>query len=282
MSSERGPSFHSGFVRRLMSVAALTAVAFAASSAPTRWVARADAALACGANSLHFAVALEEHTNAVRGGSAKIEFINEQLCSTAGVASFSSYWASVIGISAGGGVTNKIYQIGIDECKGAACPAGNPVNTPYYFYAYGRDASANCTEIGPEPVAFGGAPGSGLSTFTIQRIPAPGGGYFYEAKQGGIQRNFRPESNLQTCWGGVDAAEIGNEVLNVKDQNGGPDSNRQNFENPLWHNGSSWMAITRPAGGNCDILQQPPDLSSGCRWATDGSAKWWSWDTRFP
>jgi hypothetical protein len=115
--------------------------------------------------------------------------------------------------------------------------------------------------------------------FTVIRQFVSGQGNFYFAKINGATQVDIESGSLETCWGGVTRAEIFNEVFDPGDQSGGPNSNRQNFENPLWHNGTAWQAITRPAGANCDVIELG---TMRCQWAADGSAKWWSWDTRFP
>lgn len=256
----------------------LSALAIAMTGA---WGTEPVAALSCNGGDAHFAGTSDTHTNAVRGGSAKIEFVNEELCTTTGAASFSSYWSAVVGFHPDDTLGFNIFQVGVDECRNTACPSGVPTNTPYYFWAYGRMQSAACgVAVVPSPhLAPKGNAGSGLLTYTVIRENVPGQGLTYKAKISGQTQAHFPEATLLTCWGGVDAVQIFNEVLDDNDQSGGPNSNRQNFEAPQWHNGASWAPITRAAGSTCDFVDAS---TQRCQWASDGSDKWWSWDTRWP
>lgn len=239
-------------------------------------------AISCGSFSRAFAGTVETHMGAVLGASSRIEYVNEALCTPlpGGQGSFSSYWVAVVGNHPNDTVGRNIFQIGVDKCQGSACPAGVPVNDSYYFYAYGRMASSACgNAVDPMPVmAPKGLASAGKPLYSIFRQSIPGAGIFYVAKISGSQQTMRSASSLETCWSGVDSAQLLNEVAMPGDQLGGPDDQRQNWEDPLWRNGSVWQAITRQPNSQCDVEERSSDR---CRWSASGDPVWWSWDTRY-
>jgi hypothetical protein len=229
---------------------------------------------------LAFAGTIETHTNAVRGSSARIEYFNEALCSglAAGFGTYSAYWVAVVGQPTAG---RNIYQLGVDKCQGTACPASNPVKTPYYFWAYGRDPGGPCgNAVDPVPVkASLQPPSSGTVLYSIFRQFVSGQGNFYLAKISGQTQVQIDAASLETCWGGVDEAQLLNETLDQGDQSGGIVANAQNWESPLWHNGSAWVPITRPGFATCEAHDRP---TMQCRWDAAGAGQnFWSWDTRY-
>lgn len=255
-------------------VAALSLVGFLAASAPDTTLA-----LSCGTQDRYFQGTVENRAS-TKGGQAKIAYVNESVCTPvpSGQGAFSSYWVAVVGYDSGDPDGLNIYQIGVDKCRAAACPSGNPSNTPYYFYAYGRMDSASCgPAIGPAPVEVSGTP-SGLRTYTIVRESAPNG-YFYYARIDTATKNFRIEASLSSCWNGVDGVQILNETFYSGTQVGGPTSNYQDFQSPKWFNGNAWSTISRPAGTTCDV--PPPTSNQRCKWSTVTPNTWKSWDERF-
>lgn len=228
----------------------------------------------------HFAGTIDTHTNSVRGAQAGISYVNEALCPTSGSDAFSSYWVSVVGNDAGDSLGYNIYQVGVDKCKGGACPGSVPVNQSYYFYAYGRMASLACgMAVGPNPVlAPKGNAGAGTPTFQVLK-ELVGGSYFWITRISGSQQSSQPDSNLQTCWLGVDAVQIMNEVWDRNDQSGGSVSSNQSFISPKWNNGT-WTAITRVAGTSCDLIDET--ATQGCTWRSFTPDRWFSWDKRWP
>lgn len=154
--------------------------------------------------------------------------------------------------------------------------AYEPVNTPYYFWAYGRHESAACgPEVGPVPQFISGTP-SGLRTYTI--VPEAGpGSTFSVLKIDGVTKHQQPQSSLTSCWGSIDGVQIMNESFDTGTQAGGPTSNYQDFQNPKWRD-STWHTISRPPSTICD---DPPSPSRRCQWSTVTPNTWKSWDTRF-
>lgn len=265
---------------RLGAMARLLAVLTLASGALLVSAGTASAANCANAFVPAFAGNSDTHPNTVRGASARIEFVNQVLCAglAANSGSFSSYWVAVFNAA---GQARNIFQVGVDKCRGLACPSGVPVNTPYYFWAYGREPGGPCgNAVSPSPrLASAGLAGAGTPLFTVIRQFLPGEGNFYIAKISGATQVEIAATSLETCWGSVDHAQIFNETGDPGDQSGGPVGNKQNFEDPLWHNGSAWQPINRPAGADCDARER---ASMRCQWAANGSDVWWSWDTRFP
>ena len=234
---------------------------------------------ASGPQPRYFMGTIEDHST-TKGGEAKIAYVNETLCSPlpSGTGTFSSYWVALVNYEVDpiDEFGRNIYQIGIDECKGTACVAGAPSNTPYYFWAYGRNTSLSCGPlVDPEPVVIPGTP-SGLKLYTIVLVTA--GEDHYDAKIDGSIKNTKAADSLDVCWHGVDGVQILNESFNNGTQAGGPNSNYQDFQNPRWFNGSTWQTISRAAGTTCD---DPPSASRGCKWSTITPNTWRSWDTRF-
>jgi hypothetical protein len=113
----------------------------------------------------------------------------------------------------------------------------------------------------------------------FRQLAANGHDYDYHARISGVDVDIRPSTDLSYCWNGVDGAVIANEVWDRNDQSGGPDSNRQNFESPQWLDSGTWRSITRSQGSNCDFIDIP--ATQKCVWASDGTIRWWSWDTRY-
>lgn len=103
-----------------------------------------NASFGCGGSlggAPHFAGTVEDHTNAVTGGSAKIEYVNEDLCSGTIVdGSFSSAWASVVGYDPADTHGYDIYQIGYDDCR-SGCAPGSTTNVPYMAAMHRRLAA---------------------------------------------------------------------------------------------------------------------------------------------
>lgn len=276
MSDEGGGTLARSLRRRSAAarLAHSTLVVLAVVGALWLWAPGDALALECGTKARYFQGTIENH-GSTRGAQAKIDYVNESVCSPvpADQGAFSSYWVAVIGSSS----TLNIYQIGVDKCRAAACPPGVPVNTPYYFYAYGRKASTTCgPAVGPEPVQISGTP-SGLRTYTIVRGSAPSG-FFYYARIDGSTKNYRPESTLATCWGAVDGIQILNETYYSGSQVGGPTSNYQDFQQPKWYNGSLWTTISRPNGSRCDLIASS---NTNCRWSVETPNTFKSWDERF-
>jgi len=228
--------------------------------------------LNCGNQTTYFMGTVESHST-TKGGEAKIAYVNEVLCSPvpAGHGTFSSYWASVFGDDVNDFNGWNIFQIGVDECKAAACPPGNPSNTPYWFWAYGRMDGPCGTEIGPEPQVISGTP-SGLRLYTV--VLSTVGEDHYDAKIDGAVKSTMAADALSLCWNGVDEVVIMNELLDSGTQGGGPSSNFQDFQNPRWYNGSTWQTISRTPGTTCDI---PPTPARGCKWSTITPNTWRSW-----
>lgn len=245
------------------------------------WAAQPAEALSCIGplnGRAHFAENKETHTSATFGSSARMEYVDEHLCTTSGADTFSSSWISVVGDDVDDLNGFNIYQVGIDKCLGDLCGPTSPVNQPYAFFAYGR-MEGPCTLKLPSPekktVSI-----SGTRTYSVFIQLAPNGhDYDYHARISGVDVDIRPSTDLSYCWNGVDAAEIANEVWDRNDQSGGPNSNRQNFESPQWRDSSTWRSITRSPGFDCDLIEIP--LTQKCVWASDGSNVWWSWDTRY-
>lgn len=216
------------------------------------------------------------HTNQTDGARATIEFKNEALCTTAGESDFSSYWAAVVAFPSPNGL--NIYQVGIDDCKVNACPAGPTDNVPYYFWAYGREAANGCTAKGPTATYISDAPAQSKVYRVIREI-VPGAGAFWRTYIGASQTSSRVASDLDTCWGGVDAAQFANELWDLNAQSGGTSGNKQTFSNVQWYDGSNWVNVTgMPLGGNCHFV----DLSTQrCVWPAGSGNLWDSWDTRY-
>lgn len=234
------------------------------------------AALSCGPDGYR-AAGTNEIQPTTDGVTAKIEFVNEALCTTG--ANFSAYWVGIVKASQG---KNNIFQIGVDKCRLTDCdPDESPQNAPYYFWAYGHDQSAACgMAAAPTPHSIPGTPTSGLTLYSIYRTTIPGLGTTYVAKKAGATIVQIPQSSIEGCWGGISGSQIVNEIDNANTQGGGPDSNRQNFESAQWHSSTGWHTISRPPGSHCDFEQNLP--SQLCQWKADGSNIWYSWDTRWP
>lgn len=234
--------------------------------------------LACHTQKSYFMGTIEDH-GATRGAEAKIDYVNESLCTGidgAHPGTFSSYWVSVVGYSPLDVNADDIYQIGVDECKGTSCGPTSPSGTPYYFWAYGHHASSQCgPEVGPIPHLISGTP-SGLRTYTV--VPEDGpSGTLTHLNIDGVSKWFQPESTLTSCWAGIGGVQIMNESFDTGTQAGGPTSNYQDFQNPKWYDGS-WHTISRAPSTTCDV---PPSMSRGCVWSTVTPNTWKSWDTRF-
>lgn len=242
----------------------------------------AVAAVECAAFSGHawFAGVDSVHVNAVRGSKVDIEYVNEELCSTAGGDDFSSFWTSVIGIDPNDDNGSNIYQIGVDKCRGDACVPGVPVNQSYYFWAYGRMQSTSCgVEVLPIPHDLGDA-AAGTKTYKVLKEYTPGAGWFYNVYINTSLKWTVVAGDLEACWGGVDASETMNEVALTSTQSGGSIANKQTYSNAFWHNGTGWNAIIGPVqGGNCTAHQL---ATMQCKWRTGVPEKWDSWDTRWP
>lgn len=237
------------------------------------------AALSCvgaGPSGQSFAGNLWTHTNAVNGAKANIEYVNEGLCTTSGGEDFSSFWTAVVGNPG----VNNIYQVGVDKCRGTACPSGVPANQSYYFYAYGRNASTVCgAAVGPRPyLAPKGNAGAGTQTYKVIKEYTPGAGWFWNLFIGTARQYTRAASDLDTCWSGVDRADVFNEVWDKNAQSGGSVGNNQLFSGVYWHNGTTWNAILGVGGANCGYR----DLSTmRCVWQYNVD-RWDSWDSRWP
>ncbi len=239
-------------------------------------------ALSCaGSTGSHFAGNQSNHTSAVRGAKAQIEYVNESLCTTAGGNDFSSYWSAVVGYDAGDTGHEDIYQISVDKCVGSlACAPTSPSNKAYYFWAYGRQASSACgADVGPIPNFIANA-NTSTHTYKVVREYLTGVGFFYNLyiDSTGYQTWFKTESSLNDCWHGVDGAQFYNEVLDPHAESGGPTANHQSWNQVYWYTGSAWTAVTGASGSNC---QAHDYASQKCVWNSVDPSVWASWDTNY-
>jgi hypothetical protein len=124
-----------------------------------------------------------------------------------------------------------------------------------------------------------GNAGAGTKTYKVVKEYTPGAGWFYNTYIDTSKQSTQTASVLETCWNGVDAVEIANEVYNPNSQSGGSVSNPQTYSAVYWYDGSTWQAVVGSQGGNCDTIQ----LSTmRCMWQQFDPSKWDSWDTRWP
>lgn len=221
-----------------------------------------------------------EHTpgGAVRGAQAYIEYIDHTMCGGSGD-SFSSDWVAVTRSNS----KYSIYQIGFDKCKGAAC-VGNPVNTVYYFFAYGRPAGVCGAAVGPEPQSLGIAPAGYPPRFKVERLPDPDHPnlYRYFLYIDGVLENSRPSFDLDTCWGGApNQGEYFNEVYDVGTQSGGPSNDHQGFTDVRYKDSQYWRPVERPLGADCDLVGYANHPWARCKVSSTANDDWFSWDTRF-
>lgn len=234
------------------------------------------AALACSGSdggSSSFAGVVRTFTNDVDGAKANIEYFDEALCTTAGAADFSAFWAAVVGNPG----INNIFQVGVDKCRNGPCVAGVPQNQSYYFWAYGRNLGPCGAAIGPEPhLAPLGNAGAGTKTYEVIREFTPGAGYSWRAKINGAVQWTKADADLNTCWNGVDRADFFNEVWDINAQSGGSNFNKQLFSAVNWNDDGVWNQIS--GSGNCTFHDLPTMI---CVWR-GGNITWFSSDSRFP
>jgi hypothetical protein len=168
---------------------------------------------------------------------------------------------------------SNIFQVGVDECQGPGCLQAN---SPYYFYALGWEAGPLCGNERP-PVAKKAPKGNatgGMPLFTIIRNSANSQ---LEARIDGAVQYSVLWSTVVICWGGTPHGSWLREVYNFGDQAGGPNGNRQNFEDVIVHLGS-WRDIDGRAL-NCSVPSFWAHMK--CDWSNTELSKFWQWDTRF-
>ncbi len=152
-------------------------------------------------------------------------------------------------------------------------PDANARNPARARHAYGWPGTPQCGGAhDPTPVKIAGTPTSGLHLYTVMKNNATSK---LEARLDG-SKNFDQYSwsFYQSCWGAVNDATWANEVYNFGDQSGGPNVNRQNWEN-VQYALASW---TNQRGTTCNGGPTWPHQS--CGWDS-GTPKFWTWDTRF-
>lgn len=208
------------------------------------------------------------------GATARIEYVNAQLCTGFNPAihgaSFSSYWVALANASD----PFNLFQLGVDECQGPGCVQQN---SPYYFWAFGWDESPLCgldRPPVPHKAPKGNATG-GMHLFTVIKNTAPAIDQLEGRIDGAVQVD-EPWAQFVDCWEAVPHAAWRNEVMNFADQIGGPISNAQNWEN-VWVHSGQWYVVPVPSGScsNSNWTHQQ------CGWSPTTPGKLWMWDSRF-
>jgi hypothetical protein len=227
------------------------------------------------ANPPGFAGIVESHSPVI-GARSKIEWnaqVNPVLCTT-GWDSFASSWVGIVGSTS----VYSIFQIGIDKCQGGACsPYSGADNSAYYFWAYGRPASALCgAAVGPVPhMAPLGYAQSATYWFQILRS-----GSDYQARIAGQVQYSIPVWIADSCWDGVTGAQFLNEVWDKFDQTPGRVGNKQSWLDATWTNSAGTLVpVSRPFGSTCDLHDRS---SMGCTISGSQHDSWDTWDTRQP
>lgn len=271
---------------RRMSSVNLVARMMAVMVALTGWVALPTSVFAwshgCGGpnpvtQEQDFVGIAEAHAGAT-GARAKIEWsasIDPTLCTTVGGDSFASSWVAVVGPT-----PFDIYQVGIDKCQGGACaPTSGPDNTPYYFTALGRHASAECGQaVGPTPVQSSqGLATAGSLWYQIFKSSSS----TFQARIGGTNAGASVSSYyLNTCWGGVTGVQYLNEVWDIFDQTPGRVSDQQFWSSVSWTDAAgSLVSINRPFSAACDAAGR---TAMKCQVASNLHDAWYTWDSRQP
>jgi hypothetical protein len=249
-------------------------------------------AISCSAeDELGFAGMLEPDP-VVLGAQAYLEFFNEALCSGSGEPAFSSYWIAVIHMPSPTGL--NIFQVGVDKCRDGNDPiyedaCGDfepPQNTPYYFWAYGREEGPCGSALLPQAhLAPKGLAGPGSPNFKVEKQPDlqnPNTMRYHAIIDGSVQRAQTVHS-IETCWGGANYGEYMNEVLNAKTQSGGTVANHQGFTNVRYKDTQYWRPVARNQSAPCDTYAMGWQFPSTqkCNVSSSQEDDWYSWDTRF-
>ena len=225
-------------------------------------------AASCSTNAYAFEGNYKATTN-IDGASARIEYVNEALCTGFDPALHASFSSSWVGIEAPSGA-NSLFQVGYDKCRGSP-PGCAQANLSYFFWAEGWEASQTCGPASPpypHKAPKGNATG-GLHLFTVVKS-----GSNVVLKIDGDVQHTRSWSIVTNCWGSVGDAAWVNEVINFGDQSGGPNSDRQNWEDVQYHK-TSWQ---EHSGTSCNVNGWPHQQ---CDWDSSPPDKFWTWDTRY-
>lgn len=211
-----------------------------------------------------------------RGAASDIEYFNLALCSpNDGNGSSTSSWVAI----AGNGDL-EVYQIGYDKCQAGAFTDCPRANTPYNFYAYGREQTTACgPAVLPKTVIAPAGNVKATSRYMVDRVVTNGTAEYILYIKGVIQ-NRRLVRDIETCWPARKGALFLNEVQDRNDQAGGYVNNGQGWKNIDWKDGAGWRAFSRPFASTCDYH----DLSSTmhCGTASNVHDSFFTNDTRFP
>lgn len=217
----------------------------------------------------------------VQGVRATIDFANAHLCtqSPSGPSWFLS-WVGIQGPVLDHGHGVNIYQGGYAKCVYPAGPTSCPPNGghPYYwfFYSY-EDGPCGVTSNSTFIKVKGNVSAPATDPFKIVFKPADATWHF---SIDGTSYDTRTNAAINECWvDGITGADWFNEMLNPGDQNGGTDSDRQEFLDAQLMYGGAWQDINRTENQPCGTNSNTADWH--CKIEVDDHNSFKQWDDRY-
>jgi hypothetical protein len=174
-----------------------------------------------------------------------------------------------------------IYQGGFAKCANVAgsCPYNGGASYYWYYYARPQGNCGQASNTGVVKAAKGNA-GPGQSNYKVAFIPIDGQDYWAFWIDGSRQ-NTRPNNDVAYCWsGGAKGTQVMNEMLDDNDQNGGSNSNYENFDSVQYKNGTGWHGMNWTLARDCDANSYPTHW--GCIVSHTLNDTFKNWDDRAP
>lgn len=140
-----------------------------------------------------------------------------------------------------------IFQGGYAQCPPPAvgsCPYNGGVLYFWDYYAHEQGACGLAFNTG---FVNEGNPAAGYHFFQISKVGTNYNFYIDE-----VFERARGQTDIETCWPGVVAAEWQNETLDGNDQAGGRVANPQGFHRNQYQTSTGWHNANRPLGSSCD------------------------------